>query len=147
MTDLLRGRHKAALTRSRWVVAAASFATPSRRSPSATNRVAPVDRLGLVPGELHRHQARYPGAFEVSHRGTPEVVGVTGYHFTFHPKDYAILLELLGQEEFERRVCPLDVARERLRERRERIPERQGAADRNQSAMIRTLCRLLWHLQ
>ncbi len=35
------------------------------------------------------------------------------------PKDYAALLELLGQEEFERRVCPLDVARERLRERRE----------------------------
>lgn len=37
----------------------------------------------------------------------------------FHPKDYADLLELLGPEEFERRVCPLDVARERLRERRE----------------------------
>ena len=35
----------------------------------------------------------------------------------FHPKDYPALLELLGQEEFERQVCPLDVARERyLRE-------------------------------
>ena len=40
-------------------------------------------------------------------------MGVTGYHFTFHPKDYPALLELLGSEEFERRVCPLDVARER----------------------------------
>ena len=31
----------------------------------------------------------------------------------FHPKDYSALLELLGPEEFERRVCALDVARER----------------------------------
>ena len=34
----------------------------------------------------------------------------------FHPKDYSALLELLGPEEFERRVCPLDVARERWQE-------------------------------
>ena len=33
----------------------------------------------------------------------------------FHPKDYTALLELLGPEEFEQRVCPLDVARERWR--------------------------------
>ena len=31
------------------------------------------------------------------------------------PEDYPKLLELLGREEFERRVCPLGVARERLR--------------------------------
>ncbi len=37
----------------------------------------------------------------------------------FHAKDYSALLELLGPEEFERRVCSLGVARERLRERRE----------------------------
>ena len=37
----------------------------------------------------------------------------------FHPKDYPILLELLGSKEFERRVCPLNLACERLRERRE----------------------------
>lgn len=61
--------------------------------------------------QLHRHRARYPGAFEVSDCGPPEVVGVTGYHFTFHPKDYPALLELLGPEEFERRVCSLDEAR------------------------------------
>ena len=30
----------------------------------------------------------------------------------FRPQDYPKLLELLGPAEFERRVCPLDVARE-----------------------------------
>lgn len=34
----------------------------------------------------------------------------------FHPKDYPALLELLGREEFERRVCSLDVAHARYRE-------------------------------
>ena len=29
----------------------------------------------------------------------------------FHTKDYPALLELLGPEEFERRVCPLEQAR------------------------------------
>ncbi len=103
--------------------------SPVARMPG-TGRFVP--RLGCVPGthRLHHESTRRyidsvlwptsfiatergtPGAFEVSHRGPPEVVGVTGYDFTFHPKDYPALLELLGQEEFERRVCQLDVARE-----------------------------------
>lgn len=36
----------------------------------------------------------------------------------FHPKDCLALLKLLGPEEFEQRVCPLDVARERWRRER-----------------------------
>ena len=83
--------------------------------PLIDDRVPPVHRLRLVADELHGDGARYTRPFEVSHRGPPEVVGVTGYHFTFHPKDYPLLLELLGPEEFERRVCPRDVARRRWR--------------------------------
>ena len=43
----------------------------------------------------------------------------------FQPKDYPALLELLGQEEFERRVCQLDVARERWDQQYSRWPPEQ----------------------
>ncbi len=54
----------------------------------------------------------------------------------FHPKDYPALLELLGPEEFERRVCPLDVARKRWR-------RWQGG----QQVLVRTLTAGRWYVE
>src|SRR5207244_9779027 len=45
-----------------------------REIAAGHDRVAPVNALGLVPGELHRHRTRDAGAFEVPHVTPPQVV-------------------------------------------------------------------------
>ena len=77
----------------------ASFPTPVAQIALRDDRVPPIHRLRLVADQRHRHRAGY--ARRVRGFAPPEVVGVTGIPFQF-PRCWSCL----GQEEFERRVCP-----------------------------------------